>query len=192
MKKHQVPKRIAKQNERKAAKLAARHENHKKIAKELLPAKRNKDGKIRKTNSQLRLLSWVGSKYGARDLIVSHFPKSGYGKVVSPFFGSGAVEWYVNRQLKKEVVGYDLSRQLVTFWQQILKDNMGLAVLVDELVPRNGVIIYEKECKQMLDAIEDSYEGATNELAEQRKVFRYRQRGANHEFGLVEQTILRK
>ena len=67
----------------------------------------------------------------------------------------------------------------------MLTDSMGVAVLVDELVPRNGKdVVFEKEWKHMFDAVQDAYEGEAKKRAQDNPKVRV-ERGARNEFGLV-------
>ena len=61
----------------------------------------------------------IGSKYDRREFIAGHVPREVF-QIVSPFFGSGAVELELIRQRRNlRVVGFDGDKALVNFWQEL-------------------------------------------------------------------------
>eukprot|EP00929_Paragymnodinium_shiwhaense_P028327 TRINITY_DN16438_c0_g1_i1.p1 TRINITY_DN16438_c0_g1~~TRINITY_DN16438_c0_g1_i1.p1 ORF type:complete len:408 (-),score=31.07 TRINITY_DN16438_c0_g1_i1:53-1276(-) len=82
-----------------------------------------------------KFLRWLGNKFNVRNTIASYVPTE-VSTVVSPFFGSGCVEFALLRERSHiKVVASDLGSPLVCFWKQVLKSARDVADKVDELLP---------------------------------------------------------
>ena len=67
------------------------------------------------------LLRYPGGKSRAVSVLKDYFPKD-MKKLVSPFFGGGALELYFAQQ-GVEVQGYDSFEELVCFWKEVISRN---------------------------------------------------------------------
>eukprot|EP00928_Gymnodinium_smaydae_P022042 TRINITY_DN18641_c0_g1_i1.p1 TRINITY_DN18641_c0_g1~~TRINITY_DN18641_c0_g1_i1.p1 ORF type:complete len:453 (-),score=60.08 TRINITY_DN18641_c0_g1_i1:749-1948(-) len=84
-----------------------------------------------------KLFVWVGNKYTVTKFILRHIPKECV-QVVSPFFGSGAVELGLLRERSDtSVVASDLTTSLVRFWEAMIDSPVRVANEVDKLLPTN-------------------------------------------------------
>ena len=129
---------------------AARQKKHDAKAKEVA-----KLG-VLSTDSKLRLFSWIGSKNDASDLVMQYLPRA-Y-EVVSPFFGSGAIE----RKLASEGVvvhGYDANKPLVILWQELLAHPLDVAVVLDELIPDFPSALSEERWQAYVDSTQPPVPG---------------------------------
>lgn len=70
-------------------------------------------------------LRYPGGKFRARKILNEYIP-DGTKKIISPFFGGGSFELYLNNQ-GIEVVGYDNFWLLANFWKQLLATSQSLA-----------------------------------------------------------------
>lgn len=71
-------------------------------------------------------LRYPGGKFRARKILNEYIPDNTK-KILSPFFGGGSFELYLNNQ-GIEVVGYDNFWLLANFWKQLLTSSTTLAV----------------------------------------------------------------
>mmetsp|Transcript_133334 Transcript_133334/g.414616 ORF Transcript_133334/g.414616 Transcript_133334/m.414616 type:complete len:439 (-) Transcript_133334:62-1378(-) len=89
-------------------------------------------------------LVWLGSKHDARQLIAWHVPVE-VAEVVSPFLGSGAVEFALLRQRPSlRVAGSDLDEGLVIFWKAMLSSSLQVARSLAKLIPCSRPITREE------------------------------------------------
>ena len=106
------------------------------------------------TRNTDKVLCWLGSKASKREFVARHFPEE-VNLVVSTFFGSGAVEFYLLRtRASISVHGFDLHSALVTFWQAMLISSADVGACVARMLPRNR-IVSKSEFSGMLDKITD-------------------------------------
>eukprot|EP00419_Tripos_fusus_P049383 CAMPEP_0172824628 /NCGR_PEP_ID=MMETSP1075-20121228/18133_1 /TAXON_ID=2916 /ORGANISM="Ceratium fusus, Strain PA161109" /LENGTH=438 /DNA_ID=CAMNT_0013665939 /DNA_START=37 /DNA_END=1353 /DNA_ORIENTATION=+ len=91
-----------------------------------------------------KYLTWNGCKYDARRLIAWCVPAEAR-RVVSPFFGSGAVELeLVRSRLNLHIEGSDLDCALTLFWQAMLSSSDEVAKRVGQIVPRSRPVSREE------------------------------------------------
>ena len=79
-------------------------------------------------------LRYLGGKSKAFDLITPHIFSKGYpSQIISPFLGGGSLEsrWSTERYVR--VLGFDVFKPLVVFWQELLKDPQGLYEAVKKI-----------------------------------------------------------
>ncbi|CAE8595829.1 unnamed protein product [Polarella glacialis] len=90
--------------------------------------------------TQGRLLSWLGSKFQARSLILACIPLE-VQEVVSPFFGSGAAELELLRERRHvKVRASDADAALVNFWQQVLASPQAVADQLSGIIPAKRAV----------------------------------------------------
>jgi DNA adenine methylase len=85
-------------------------------------------------NSAHTLLRYPGGKSRAVKTIAPMLEDIGGGRLVSPFFGGGSIEFGMLQRGWK-VIGYDGWEPLVNFWDRVLKDSGRVADIVDMLRP---------------------------------------------------------
>ncbi|CAE8619030.1 unnamed protein product [Polarella glacialis] len=92
--------------------------------------------------TQGRLLSWLGSKFQARSLILACIPMEvQVREVVSPFFGSGAAELELLRERRHvKVRASDADAALVNFWQQVLASPQAVANQLSGIIPATRAV----------------------------------------------------
>lgn len=106
-----------------------------------------------------RYLEWMGNKYRVREVIAKYVPKK-VSTVVSPFFGSGAVEFQLLRERPDlKVLASDLDKALVTFWQQLQRSPKGLVASIEKKMPRDDIIR-----RNLFDHWRSSLQGNIKEL----------------------------
>eukprot|EP00927_Polykrikos_kofoidii_P022958 TRINITY_DN21285_c0_g1_i4.p1 TRINITY_DN21285_c0_g1~~TRINITY_DN21285_c0_g1_i4.p1 ORF type:complete len:689 (+),score=77.18 TRINITY_DN21285_c0_g1_i4:175-2067(+) len=87
-----------------------------------------------------KLFMWWGGKYPVRDFILGHIPQE-CKLIVSPFFGSGAVELRLLRERPAvRVVASDLTISLVRFWQAMLASPGQVADEVAKLLSTDRIV----------------------------------------------------
>lgn len=85
------------------------------------------------------ILHWPGSKYKHRNFIAGHVPAETT-EVVSPFFGSGAVELELLRhRADVRIHASDLDVALVIFWRALLASPADVVTQLKGLFPRRPV-----------------------------------------------------
>lgn len=85
------------------------------------------------------ILHWAGSKYKHREFIARHVPAETT-EVVSPFFGSGAVELEIlRRRPDVRIRASDFDISLVIFWRAMLASPADVAMQLKGLFPRRPV-----------------------------------------------------
>jgi DNA adenine methylase len=65
-------------------------------------------------------IRYAGGKSKAIGLILENLPKLKEKKIVSPFFGGGAVELCLSSMLGIDVIGYDVFNMLTNFWNVLI------------------------------------------------------------------------
>mmetsp|Transcript_24617 Transcript_24617/g.69187 ORF Transcript_24617/g.69187 Transcript_24617/m.69187 type:complete len:498 (-) Transcript_24617:30-1523(-) len=89
-------------------------------------------------------LTWLGSKHDQCELILNHIPE-GLTRVVSPFWGSGAVELALLRSRPKlRVHASDADTALIAFWQQMQASPGALVSELEKMVPRDFPVSREE------------------------------------------------
>ena len=78
---------------------------------------------------------------GGKSLAVGHIIEAipeGVTRVISPFLGGGSVEVALNQKLHIEIIGSDILKPLVTYWQQQIENPTGLYKRLSALSPTPG------------------------------------------------------
>ncbi len=78
-------------------------------------------------------LRYPGGKTRAVETITSFFPKD-LKQMISPFFGGGSVE-LASAAKGTEIIGFDVFKPLVEFWQCLLQEPGALAAEVEKHYP---------------------------------------------------------
>ena len=106
------------------------------LKQHFLKSMRSAKGYKRYLGSPLR---YAGGKSLATAQIIECFPNRLTKKVVSPFFGGGSIEIALNRELQKEVIGYDLFDILVNYWQAQIRHPQQLYQQLKKFKPTKQV-----------------------------------------------------
>ena len=80
------------------------------------------------------LLWYPGGKFRAREQISMYFPRD-IDRLVSPFFGGGAIEIFMAQEEGTEIQGYDLSPVVANFWFWALNTPRILARKIQRYYP---------------------------------------------------------
>lgn len=90
-------------------------------------------------------LRYAGGKNRATKHLIKYLPKNIHEqKVISPFFGGGSFEFYLN-SLGCEVKGYDIFDLLVNYWQIQLKNGKEIANILENYENNKSFYMKHKE-----------------------------------------------
>lgn len=97
------------------------------------------------------LLSYPGGKSKAVGTILEKFPKD-IKRVVSPFFGGGSVEFACALECGIEVLGFDLHKELIIFYNEV--KNNPYRIYENLIKMENNDKVYREIKKKLLDNIQ--------------------------------------
>jgi len=111
---------------------------------------------VAKNYSEKSPLRYPGGKSRAVGFISKFIPDR-EGFVLSPFLGGGSIELYLASKDKK-ILGFDIFKPLVEFWQCLLEDSLMLSRIVESFYPLSREQFYLLQKTQ--SNIEDKFQRA--------------------------------